>query len=44
MAGIGALATVSAPTALALDLAAQSGVRLAALAQSGVMIFDGETP
>lgn len=44
MAGIGALATVSAPTALALDLAARSGVRLAALAQSGVMIFDGETP
>ena len=43
MAGIGALATVSAPTALALSLAAKAGVRLAALAQAGVMIFEGES-
>lgn len=41
-AGIGALATVSAPTALALMLARQAGLRLAALAQRGVMIFDME--
>lgn len=44
VAGIGALATVSAPTALALELAARARVKLAALAQSGVMIFDGATP
>jgi len=40
--GIGALATISAPTALALKLARQAGVQLAALAQEGVMIFDGQ--
>jgi FdhD protein len=40
IAGIGALATVSAPTALALSLAAQAHLKLAALAQRGVMIFD----
>jgi FdhD protein len=40
IAGIGALATVSAPTALALSLAKQARLKLAALAQSGVMIFD----
>jgi FdhD protein len=40
LAGIGALATISAPTALALKLAAQAGVKLAALSQRGVMIFD----
>ena len=40
--GIGALATVSAPTALALKLANQAGLRLAALSKAGVMIFDGE--
>ena len=40
IAGIGALATVSAPTALALSLAAQARLKLAALAQRGVMIFD----
>lgn len=39
--GIGALATISAPTALALKLARQSGVQLAALAKDGVMVFDG---
>ncbi len=38
--GIGALATVSAPTALALSLARQSNLKLAALANRGVMIFD----
>ena len=43
MAGIGALATVSAPTALAHRLARQAGLRLAALSQQGVMIFNGET-
>jgi FdhD protein len=39
--GIGALATVSAPTALALNLATQAGLHLAALSKAGVMIFDG---
>jgi FdhD protein len=39
--GIGALATVSAPTALALKLANQAGLHLAALSRAGVMIFDG---
>ena len=41
--GIGALATVSAPTALALKLATQAGLHLASLSKAGVMIFDGET-
>ena len=40
--GIGALATISAPTTLALKLANQSGVQLAALAKDGVMIFDAQ--
>lgn len=40
IAGIGALATVSAPTALALSLARQAHLKLAALSQRGVMIFD----
>jgi FdhD protein len=40
IAGIGALATVSAPTALALSLAKQARLKLAALSQRGVMIFD----
>ena len=40
--GIGALATVSAPTALALKLARQAGLQLAARAQQGVMIFNGD--
>ena len=40
IAGIGALATVSAPTALALSLARQAGLKLAALSQRGVMIFE----
>jgi FdhD protein len=40
--GIGALATISAPTALALKLAKQAGLHLAALSKAGVMIFDGE--
>ena len=39
--GIGALATISAPTALALKLARQAGLKLAGSAQQGVMIFDG---
>jgi FdhD protein len=47
LAGIGGLATISAPTALAHRLARQAGLQLAALAQQGVMIFDssfgGET-
>jgi FdhD protein len=40
IAGIGALATVSAPTALALTLASQAHLKLAALSSRGVMIFD----
>jgi FdhD protein len=40
IAGIGALATVSAPTALALALARQAKLKLAALSQRGVMIFE----
>jgi FdhD protein len=43
LVGIGALATVSAPTALAYRLAKQAGLRLAALAQQGVMIFDEDS-
>ncbi len=42
MVGIGALATISAPTALALKLAKQAGLHLASLSKAGVMIFDGE--
>jgi FdhD protein len=42
IAGIGALATVSAPTALALSLARRSKLKLAALSNRGVMIFDEE--
>ena len=40
IAGIGGLATVSAPTALALSLAREAGVQLAARAKAGVMIFE----
>ncbi len=40
IAGIGALATVSAPTALALSLARQAHLKLAALSSRGVMIFE----
>jgi FdhD protein len=40
--GISALATVSAPTALAHKLAQQCGMNLAALSKQGIMIFDGE--
>lgn len=40
VAGIGALATVSAPTALALSLAREAKLKLAALSNRGVMIFD----
>ena len=42
MAGIGALATISAPTMLALKLARQAGLQLASVSDAGVMIFDGE--
>ncbi|MFT3672705.1 formate dehydrogenase accessory sulfurtransferase FdhD [Aestuariivirga sp.] len=42
LAGISALATVSAPTALAHRLAREAGLSLAALSKQGVMIFDGE--
>ena len=42
IAGIGALATVSAPTALAYRLAKEAGLSLAALSKQGVMLFDGE--
>jgi FdhD protein len=41
VAGIAALATVSAPTALAYRLAQQAGLKLAALSKQGVMMFDG---
>ncbi len=41
-AGISALATVSAPTALAHRLAKQAGLTLAALSKQGVMMFDGD--
>ena len=40
--GIGALATISAPTSLALQLARQSGLQLAARAQTGIMMFEGD--
>ncbi|MDE2383061.1 MAG: formate dehydrogenase accessory sulfurtransferase FdhD [Alphaproteobacteria bacterium] len=40
--GLSALATISAPTALALKLARGAGLQLAALAHDGVMIFDGD--
>jgi len=40
--GLGALATISAPTALALKLARGAGIQLAALAKNGVMVFDGQ--
>jgi FdhD protein len=43
LAGIGALATVSAPTALAYRLAREAGLQLAAMSKQGVMVFDGET-
>jgi FdhD protein len=43
LAGIGALATVSAPTALAHKLAQQSGLQLAAMSKQGVMMFEGAT-
>ncbi len=39
--GIGALATVSAPTALAWRLAKKSELKIAALSKQGVMMFDG---
>jgi FdhD protein len=42
IAGISALATVSAPTALAHRLAQEAGLLLAALSKQGVMMFDGD--
>ncbi len=42
IAGVGALATVSAPTALALTLAKQAHLKLAARSKGGVMIFNKE--
>jgi FdhD protein len=39
-AGIGALVTVSAPTALALDLARKSNLYLASLGPSGPVVFN----
>ncbi len=42
MAGISGLATVSAPTALALKLARAAGLTLASVSHLGVMVFDGE--
>lgn len=43
LAGIGALATISAPTDLAYRLAKQAGLQLAALSQQGVMIFSSSS-
>lgn len=40
LSGIGALVTVSAPTALALDLARTSGLYLAALGRDGPVVFN----
>ena len=40
--GFGALATISAPTALALQLARQAGLQLATSAQTGIMMFEGD--
>ena len=40
VSGIGALVTVSAPTALALDLAQASGLYLAALARDEPVVFN----
>ena len=40
--GFGALATISAPTALALQLARQAGLQLATRAQTGIMMFEGD--
>ncbi len=42
MVGVPFLASVSAPTALAVRLAAEAGMGLAARAQGGVMYFDAE--
>ncbi len=42
IAGIAALATVSAPTALAHRLAKDAGLTLAALSPKGVMMFNGD--
>ena len=40
--GIGALATISAPTALALSVAAEAGIALAIACGDTVMLFDPE--
>ena len=40
MAGVPFLASVSAPTALAVRLAAEAGMGLAARAEGGIMLFD----
>ena len=42
MAGISALATVSAPTALALKLAREAGLMLASVSAQGVMMFESD--
>ncbi|MDX1484232.1 MAG: formate dehydrogenase accessory sulfurtransferase FdhD [Alphaproteobacteria bacterium] len=42
--GIPCLATVSAPTSLALDLAGRAGMVLASLAQDGVVLFESPEP
>lgn len=44
LAGVPYLATVSAPTSLALDLAAKAGMRLAALSPDGVVTLDDWAP
>lgn len=40
--GIGALATISAPTSLAFNLAKQAGLKLATRAPEGIMMFRGD--
>lgn len=42
IAGVAYLATISAPTSLALSMAAAAGMRLAALSPDGLVIMDGE--
>ena len=40
--GISALATISAPTSLAFNLAKQAGLKLATRAPQGIMLFQGD--
>ncbi len=44
ISGIACLATISAPTSLALSMAAAAGMRLASLSPDGILLFDEEPP